>query len=289
MAKQYSSTSVQTALASAISNTATSMTVTANTGSALLGGVTLTAGDTFTVAIDPDTIYEEIVNITVRSTDTMTITRHEAGTSAVSHTAGAVVRHVLTSDDLIYFRAGVDAAVTLAGTQTLTNKTLTTPIISSISNTGTLTLPTSSDTLVGRATSDTLSNKTVLSAKEYITTSATAATGTVHFDAVTQSVLYYTTNASANWTLNVRGNGTTTLNSLLAVGESLTIAFMATQGSTAYYHTALTIDGVSATVKWQGASTPAAGNASGVDAYVFTIVKTASATYTVFGSQTRFA
>ena len=125
MAKQYSSTSVQTALASAISNTATSMTVTANTGSALLGGVSLTAGDTFTVAIDPDTIYEEIVNITVRSTDTMTITRHEAGTSAVSHTAGAVVKHVLTSDDLNYFRAGVDAAVTLTGTQTLTNKTLT--------------------------------------------------------------------------------------------------------------------------------------------------------------------
>lgn len=289
MAKQYSSTSVQTQLASAISNTATSMTVTAGTGSTLLGGVSLSAGDTFTVAIDPDTIYEEIVYITVRSTDTMTITRHQAGTSAVAHNAGAVVKHVMTSDDLVYFRDGVINGVTLTGTQTLTNKTLTAPVISSVVNTGTVSFPTATDTLVGRTTTDTLTNKTILSARESITVSATASTGTINFDAITQAILYYTTNATGNWTLNVRGNGTNTLNSILAVGESITVVFMATQGATAYYPTSFTVDGSAVTPKWQSGTAPASGNASGVDIYSYTIVKTASATYTVFASQTRFA
>jgi len=289
MAKQYSSTSVQTQLASAISSTATSMTVSANTGATLLGGVTLNAGDTFTVAIDPDTIYEEIVYITVRSTDTMTIQRHQAGTSAVAHNASAVVKHVLTSDDLIYFRDGVVNGVTLTGTQTLTNKTLTAPIISSVFNTGTVTFPTTTDTLVGRTTTDTLTNKTILSARETISVSATAATGTINFDVINQSILYYTTNATANWTLNIRGNSTNTLNSIMAIGESITVVFMATQGATAYYATSFTIDGVSVTPKWQNAVAAVNGNASSVDVYSYTIVKTASATYTVFASQTRFA
>jgi hypothetical protein len=123
---------------------------------------------------------------------------------------------------------------------------------------------------------------------EVTTVSATAATGTINYDVTTQSVLYYTTNASANWTLNIRGNATTSLNTLMAVNQTLTIAFMVTQGATAYYSNALTIDGVSVTPKYQGGTAWSAGNASGIDVYAYTITKTASATYTVLASQTQF-
>ena len=136
MTRKYSSVSVETTLASGISSTATSMVVATGTASALMGGISLGVGnvDQFTVAIDPDTINEEIVFVTAVSTDTLTIVRGRAGTSAITHSGGATVKHVLTSDDLNYYTAGVDNSVTLTGTQTLTNKTL-----SSATLTGTLT------------------------------------------------------------------------------------------------------------------------------------------------------
>ena len=124
---------------------------------------------------------------------------------------------------------------------------------------------------------------------ETTTVSATAATGTINYDIKTQSVTYYTSNATGNWTVNFRGDGSTTLNSLMAVGETRTVTFMVTQGSTAYYNNAVTIDGSSVTPKWQGGGAPTTGNTSSIDIYTYSIVKTASATYTVFASQTRFA
>lgn len=133
-------------------------------------------------------------------------------------------------------------------------------------------------------TSATLTASVLVSPEERMTVSATAATGTINFDADTQGVLYYTSNASADWTLNVRGSGSTTLNSKLATGDSTTVAFLVTNGSTAYKHSALTIDGNAQTVKWSGGTAPTAGNASAIDAYSFTIIKTASATFTVLGA-----
>jgi hypothetical protein len=131
--------------------------------------------------------------------------------------------------------------------------------------------------------------KALVTAGETTTVSATAATGTINYDVLTQGVLYYTSNASANWTLNVRGNSGTSLNTLMAVGETRTITFLVPQGSTAYYQSAMTIDGSSVTPKWQLGVTPSSGNASSIDVYVFSILKTASATYTVLASQTKFA
>jgi hypothetical protein len=125
-------------------------------------------------------------------------------------------------------------------------------------------------------------------AAEVITVSATAATGTITYDVTTQSVLYYTTNASANWTVNIRGNGTTSLNTLMATGQAMTVVFLVTQGATAYYNNALQIDGSSVTPKYQGGSAWTSGNVSGVDAYSYTIVKTGNAAFTVFASQTQF-
>ena len=126
--------------------------------------------------------------------------------------------------------------------------------------------------------------------KETVTVSATAATGTINYDITTQSVQYYTTNASGNWALNLRANGSNTLRSLLGVGESVTVAFLVTQGSTAYYNNVVQVDGTATgvTTVWQGGA-PTAGNASGLDVYTYTVIKTAATpTYTVLATQTQF-
>jgi len=124
---------------------------------------------------------------------------------------------------------------------------------------------------------------------EPATVSATAATGTIAYDVTTQSILYYTSNASANWTVNFRGSSGTSLNTLMTTGQMITVAFLVTQGATAYYNSAVQVDGSSVTPKWQGGTAPAAGNASSIDVYTYTIVKTGSAAFTVFASQTKFA
>lgn len=124
---------------------------------------------------------------------------------------------------------------------------------------------------------------------EKATISATAATGTINFDARTQSVLYYTSNASGNWTLNIRAASGVSLDSVMTTGSSITLAFMVTNGATAYYQTAFQVDGSSVTPKWQGGTAPAAGNASSIDAYVITVIKTGTATFTALAAQTAFA
>jgi chemotaxis protein histidine kinase CheA len=126
-------------------------------------------------------------------------------------------------------------------------------------------------------------------AAEVATVSATAATGTINYDITTQSVLYYTSNASANWTVNFRGSSGTSLNTLMSTGQSMTVAFLVTQGSTAYYNSAVQVDGSSVTPKYQGGTAYASGNASSIDVYMYTIIKTGNAAFTVFTSQTKFA
>jgi hypothetical protein len=151
---------------------------------------------------------------------------------------------------------------TLAGTETLTGKTLTSPIIT---------------------------NPLITEIRETTTISATAATGTIAYDALTQVVLYYTTNASGNFTVNFRGNGTTSLDSVMSTGQSLSATFLVTNGATAYYNSAVQVDGSSVTPKWQGGTAPTSGNASSIDSYTYVIIKTGSATFTVLASVTKFA
>lgn len=124
---------------------------------------------------------------------------------------------------------------------------------------------------------------------ETATISATAATGTINYDVTTQAVLYYTSNASANWTVNFRGSSGTSLNTLMATGESVTVAFLVTQGATAYYNNVVQVDGSSVTPKYQGGTAWSSGNASSIDVYSYTIIKTGSAAFTVLASQTKFA
>lgn len=182
MTRQYSSISVETTLASSINTTATTMTVATGTATALMGGISLAAGnvDIFTVAIDADTVNEEIVFVTQVNGDTLTISRGQAGTgtagvSGLSHTAGASVKHVLTSSDLIFFRNNASPVASF-GFSGSTSGT-TTVQATAVAGTTTLTLPAATDTLVGRATTDTLTNKTIDTASNTITGAVTL-TGT---------------------------------------------------------------------------------------------------------------
>jgi len=101
--------------------------------------------------------------------------------------------------------------------------------------------------------------------------------------------LYFTTDASGNFTVNFRGSSGTSLNTLMATGESLSVTFLVTNGATAYYNSAVQVDGSSVTPKWQGGTAPTSGNASSIDSYTYVIIKTGSATFTVLAVQTKFA
>jgi hypothetical protein len=127
------------------------------------------------------------------------------------------------------------------------------------------------------------------SAIEEVSVVAAAATGTITLDCKTNSVFYYTSNATGLWTLNFRGDGSTTMNTFLGIGKSATVVFLATQGVTAFYPTTFQIDGVGVTPQWLAGSAPTGGNASSIDSYSFTIIKTAANTYTILASQARFA
>jgi hypothetical protein len=144
-------------------------------------------------------------------------------------------------------------------------------------------------TAVDSQLTTTRANARATAPTELVTVSATAATGTIQFDAKTQGVLFYTSNASGNFTLNLRGNSSTTLNTTLAVGQSFTANFLVTNGATPYYLTAVTVDGAAQTVRWQSGAAPAAGFPSSVDAYSVTVIKTAASTYSAFASHTQFA
>lgn len=135
----------------------------------------------------------------------------------------------------------------------------------------------------------TLTNVLITAAREKANIQADATSGAEILNVLSGAHMYHTSNAAGNFTLNIRGDVSTTLDSMLSVGQTITAVFSVTQGSTAYYLTAITIDGNAQTVKWQGGTAPSAGNASSIDVYSFAITKTATATFMVLGSQTKFA
>jgi len=131
---------------------------------------------------------------------------------------------------------------------------------------------------------------TLIAPQELINVSASTATGTVSINSATDSVTYYTANASANFVINLRGNASLSMNNALQTGESVTSVFMNTNGSPAYFSGTVQVDGGTAgvTVKYQGGAAPTAGNVNSVDAYSFTVIKTAGSAFTVLASQTQF-
>jgi hypothetical protein len=246
-----------TTLASSILVGATSLTVASGQGALFPNP---TGSNYFMCTLQStSTSATEIVKCTARTSDTFTIVRAQEGTSASAFNAGDTVELRLTAGGLSNFPQ-LTALSTYTGNQ----------VMSGSSSNAAL---------------------TVVNIDEPTTIAATAATGTINYDVTTQSVIYYTSNASGNFTVNFRGSVGTSLNTLLAVGDSLSVSFAVTQGSTAYYNSSVQVDGTTSGVstKWQGGTAPTTGNASSVDLYNYVIIKTASATYTVLASQTKFA
>ena len=124
---------------------------------------------------------------------------------------------------------------------------------------------------------------------ENVNVSSTALTGTIDLDILSGTLFYYTANATDNWTFNVRGNSSTSLNAILPIGKSVTVTILSTQGSSAKYASTFKVDGTTISPKWQGGTAPTSGFASSINIYTYTIVKTADATFTVFASQTKFS
>ena len=118
---------------------------------------------------------------------------------------------------------------------------------------------------------------------------ATAPTANTHIDVITQTIQYFTANASVNTTINFRGNSTTTLDSIMSNGNTISAAVLITNGATAYYPNVYQVDGAAITPKWSGGTAPTGGNATATDLYSYSITKTAANTYVMFASQTKFA
>ena len=277
MTRQYSSISVETTLAGSINTTATTVTVATGTATALMGGITLAPAnaDIFTVALDVDTVNEEIVFVTGVSGDTLTISRGQAGTgspgvSGVAHTAGATIKHVLTSSDLIFFRSSASPVASF-GFSGSTSGT-TTVQATAIAGTNTLTLPAvSNDTLVGKATTDTLTNKTL--------TSPTITTPTQRLTLNAQTgTTYSLVIADATYKLVTCSNATaitvTVPPSLFAIGDTINVQQIGA-GQVTF------AQGAGVTITSTGATSTAPNLRAQFSAA--TVVCTASNTFTIVG------
>jgi len=226
------------------------------------------ANDTATVLSASTNGYVLITDSS--TTSGLTWADSAASTQTLTNKSISLTTNTVTGTKAQFNSAMSDADfASIAGTETLTNKTLTSPAI----NTATVTKP------------------ILVAPMERTSVSTSAASSTVTFDVNTAATQYITASATSNWTTNVRGDGSTTLNTIMTTGDAITVALLSTQGGTAYYNTAVQIDGTTSgvTIEWQGGTAPAAGNASSIDTYVYNIIKTASATFTVLASQTKFA
>lgn len=263
-----------------------------------ISGTAITAADTGTVT---STMIADgtIVNADVNSSAAIALSKLASGTSAqviVANSSG-VPTYTTLSGDVTISNTGVTtiAANSVAlGTDTTGNYVADVVAGTGVTVTHTPGEGSSASIAIGQAVSTTsevtFSGVKSTSVIEPLTISATAATGTVAIDAA-NGTTYYTTNATANWVVNLRWNSSTTLDSKLSTGEMTTTSFLARQGTTAYYVTSVQVNGTTSgvTTRWQGGTAPTSGNASSTDMYTFTVVKTGSATFDVFAAQTRFA
>jgi hypothetical protein len=205
---------------------------------------------------------------------TICFVRQDAGGAALNQIQSYDGSAWVASGDVFGVTAGT--GISGGGTSGTVTVSVDTAVVATTSNTLTM-------------SGKTLTSPVLVSPEERTSVSTSAPTSTTNIDAVTAGTHLFTANTTSNVTLNIRGDGSTTLNTLVAIGDSISIAVLLTNGGTAYYPSTITIDGTTVTPKWQGGTAPSSGNTSSIDAYVFNIIKTASATYTVLASQTKFA
>jgi hypothetical protein len=223
----------------------------------------------------------------INADSTYTLTVKASGQTGVTINPGASLVAVFDGTD--YVGLGVQAAATLTAGQLIkgAGSTVVTPATAGTDYVapGTATTFTALQTFLGSSSN---LAQSLANSSEVVTVSGSGVPATVDYDVTTQSVIYYTGTASADWTVNFRASSGTSLNTALAVGRSVTVALLATQGAAPKYNTTIQVDGNTIVPKYQGGIAWTAGNASGIDAYVYTIIKTASATFTVLASQTQF-
>ncbi len=255
-----------------------------------LGTVNLASQVTGTLPVGNGGTGATTLTGVLKGNGTSAFTAATAGTDYLAPPSGTAILKANSGGALANATAGTDYLAPPSGTAilkansggALANATAGTDYVAP----GTATTFTATQTFNGSTSTLAMA---LTDAAETTTISATAATGTINYDVTTQSVLYYTSNASANWTVNFRASSGTSMNTLMSTGQSVTVTFLVTQGSTAYYNNAVQVDGSSVTPKYQGGTAWSAGNASSIDAYTYTIVKTGNAAFTVFAAQTRFA
>jgi hypothetical protein len=223
----------------------------------------------------------------INADSTYTLTIKKSGGTGVTVNPGASLVAVYNGSD--YVGLGVQASATLTAGQLVkgAGNTVVTPATagSDYVAPGTATTFTALQTFSGSSSN---LAQSLANSSEVVTVSGSGVPSTVDYDVTTQSVIYYTGNAGANWTVNFRASSGTTLNTALATGRSVTVALLATQGVSPFYNATVQVDGNNIVPKYQGGIAWTTGNASGIDAYVYTIIKTASATFTVLAAQTQF-
>jgi hypothetical protein len=269
-----------------------SLSYTAGTEQVYLNGVLLARGSDYTAtngttitgltALAASDIAEVITfnPSNILTTDAVIATDFEAKGDLISASAASTPIRIPVGTNGQVLKAN---SATTSGLEWGTDTTYATPTIGSTAITSGATVTTIAGLTL---TAPTVSTPIFISPEERFNVVASAATGTVAIDVITAGVWYYTSNATGNHTLNFRGDGSNTLNSILATGDAVTVSWLNTNGATPYYPNVYQVDGTTSgvTVNWSGGTAPSAGNASGIDAYSFTIVKTADATFRILAA-----
>jgi len=292
--RNYSATAVGTTLTAAITTAGqATCTVAATTGFPAVP---------FIAIIDPDTTAEEVVLVTNVATLTLTITRGYDGTTAVTHLNGGRLEHSFSAIDFrepnTFLNSGgtIGGNVVISGTLNPTNAADTATAAShyfvEVGSNGEILPKTLANVKTEILSAAQLTSAYLVAPEEKWNVAASAIAASTIADYLTAQNWYYTTASTAGaCTLSIRGNSGTTLSSLLAVGDSVTLTFVATTGaSTPGYFSTIQVDGTASgvTTYWQYNAPPTVGTTSARDSYTFTVVKTAATpTYTVFASYAR--